>query len=109
SQAGVQNFKSEFPWDFEAHMLSSQSGTWSRWRVGGYSNNVVAATTTDGRGVSGKLVGMEADLAATQPDWTPLDFKVVPWVEGTSVRCQTELMVSGKTNATRQAEVTIPL
>src|SRR5439155_346902 len=50
----------------------------------------------------------EAEFISSQPDWMPLEFTVVPWIENDALRCQLELGLARNTNAMQQAETIIP-
>ena len=102
-QANARQFSENDPLQFPKF-----SGGHFRWQIGGTTNNMVGWQTrsVDDRNI---VIGADVEFIATQPDWTPLEFALVPWDESDSVRCQMKLSTRENTNAVQQAEVTIPL
>jgi len=82
------------------------SGGTFRWRVGGYTNNLVDYLTRDfgGRTV---VIGADSQWVATDPEWVPLELTVVPRAEDGGVHCQMRLTTAANTNLAQQAELTI--
>src|SRR6185436_7567002 len=83
SQSGAREHSSVEPLQFEKF-----SGGRFHWKVG--TNNVVNYQTADA-GERRVVLGAEIGLSATQSDWTPLEFVLVPWAELDSIRCEMEL------------------
>src|SRR5205814_1170601 len=54
------------------------------------------------------VLGAEIGLSASQADWSPLEFVMVPWAELDSIRCEMELGVGFNSKAVQQASVIVP-
>jgi beta-lactamase regulating signal transducer with metallopeptidase domain len=108
-QAGARCFDSTipFPWNWDA--LGKASGWRLQYHIGGYTNGSTEAFTKDAGGnFRNVAVGMGTKLPATDSNWTPLDFTLVPWITGDSIRCEIELQFRSNTNHSQRADILVP-
>jgi type II secretory pathway component GspD/PulD (secretin) len=107
-RAGARSYNPEARWGLTG-MAAPSSGLHLQWRIGGYTNALVMALTRDAGGnFRNILAGFDCESPATQPDWAPLNFTLIPWIEGDSIRCQMELALRSNTNHNQRADITIP-
>ena len=107
-RAGARSYNPEARWGLTG-MAAPSSGLHLQWRIGGYTNALVMALTRDAGGnFRNILAGFDCESPATQPDWAPLNFTLIPWIEGDFIRCQMELALRSNTNHNQRADITIP-
>jgi beta-lactamase regulating signal transducer with metallopeptidase domain len=77
------------------------------WHIGGTTNMTINyhAKEVGGRTI---VTGANVEVATSLQEWIPLTLNVVPWTDGTHLRCELELAWSDKDSAPKQATAVLP-